>query len=256
MATDDPTNAAAVRHRRRLRIALCIANAIVVNELVFAFGIGGLRVPMPALEHYGRLLPLSLPVLLHYTLRPGRRRTVLGATVLGAVAKAPLLVLANAFVGGVISILALALTAGLSIGGASSVLIGALSCFAIVTALWLGAPRWSHVRSLVWLPPACTAFACFVYAPPFTVARLPAAHGAFLVEAGLVCLPSNPVVRVCSVTPLLPGALEWWHTLDTLPSTARDVTLRQEGSELVVAFCAEEPAPTPPVATVRRIRLE
>ncbi|MCB9887360.1 MAG: hypothetical protein H6838_17855 [Planctomycetes bacterium] len=226
----DPTEDAVARHRRRVRIALWIANAIVVNELA-AFGLGALRLPAPALEHYGRLVLVSVPAILHYAVRPGRPVTAL--SVLGVALKTPLVILGNVIAGGACAAFAVAVMAVIAQANAQSIALGTLVGLLLLTTLWL-VPARQTLQRLPWLAPAVAAFVCVVYVPPHVVTRT--ADGQHLVEAGLLSMPSNPVYRVCRATTLVPGALQWWYVLGFLPSDALEVSLHREGDDVVVKY--------------------
>ncbi len=245
----DPTDAAVARHRRRVRIALCIANAIAANELT-SFGLGALRVPSPLLEHYGRLVLVSVPAILLYAVRPGRPVTVL--SVLGVVLEAPFVLLGNVLAGGACAMFAAAVTMVIAQGGMQSIALGVLLGLLVLTAFWLRASR-RTLQGLPWLAPAITAFACAAYVPPDVVARTDDGH--HLVEAGLRCLPSDPFYRVCSVTTLVPGVLQWWRALGRLPSDAFEISMHREGDDVVVDYRSKsEDSPPSLVAQSLRVR--
>lgn len=254
MSTELKTEDARTRHRRRVHIALWVSNAIVVNDLAFAFCSGGFRVPVPALEHYGRLLVFSLPAIFRYSIHPGRQVTAL--RLLGAALKAPFVILLNAFAGGVILLVAAALATITVRGGLPLILLLILMLFAVVTALWLGIPRWRHLPHPTWLAPACAAFLCIAYMPPSVITSLEGADGYYVVEAGQVCLPSDPVIHICAATPVLSGMFEWWRVLGTLPSHAHGVTMRREGADLVIEYTTWNDAAPHRTPVTRRYRIQ
>ena len=218
------------RHLRWVLIATLVANALVVNEVAFVWLGHGVRVPAPVLEHYGRLVPLLLPPVLYFATGPEARVGIASrfGVCLLAVGIALLSLAAGAF--------ALVLTAAVALSSKAPgpLSIGGLGIGGVLLWLCMRCVRRHSWLVLLWLPPAMTAGTSIFYGPPLTMARIDEATTAYVIEAGIQNMFSDSPSRVCAVHKLLPGVIEWWHELESLPSTLQDMRLHREGAELVV----------------------
>lgn len=238
MTGSEVASAAERRHRRWVRIATCLANAVVGNELAALFGGMSLRVPAPALERLVVLVLLFLPGLLFYAARPGgpgfwpRWVAAVGAAVWFVV-----VFLAAGFLSWVLFVV------GISAVMQTGIFDSLFPFFLVGAAIWglillfflWTLPR-RHLGLLWWLPAAMTASVLCTGRPPFLVQRLDEGPRAFVVEVGRRHGFLDAPPELFAVTKLLPGCLEWWRVLDHLRGNSSEVRLRREGNELVVEF--------------------
>lgn len=229
-------------HARRVRLALCLANGIALNEIAFMFLGGGFRVPAPGIEHLGTLVLLALPAIVATAIRPGQRLTIPRVATTGLLAV--LIVVLHALAGAIgLFLFGFVVVMCLGVTRPRLDLVVAL----IATSSLLVLVFWRHLRllrPLVWVLPAAVAGTRVFYANPIVLARLDEGGLHVVVEEGMRAIASDGDIRVCSTTTVVPGMLEWWHRLDTLPGRSHFVGLRLEGADLVaetVSYGSEEP---------------
>lgn len=219
-------------HRRRVRRALWLANAVVANEIAFQFGGGGFRVPSPVVEPIARVCLLALPAIVLFTMRPVPRSDAFHVVTMTL--RAVGIVIVHAMAGAVALVLLVFLVALVVRLEPVAFPVCAFVLLALVLAVWM---RALSVRHVVWLPPAGAAGLCLLYAPPSSGPRLEDGLATHVVEAGMQCLAADPDIRVCTAWTIVPGVLAWWHNHARLPGDVRDVQLTLSGDELLVAYC-------------------
>jgi hypothetical protein len=219
-----------------VRIALCVANGIALNEIAFMFLGAGVRVPAPGFEHLGTLILLGSPAIVAKAIRPEQHLTILRVVTTGVLAV--LIVVLHALAGatGLLLVFLAAMCLGVSRPWLDLVvaLIATSSLLALV--LWR---RLRFLRPLVWVLPAAVAGTRVFYVNPTVLARIDEGDLHVVVEEGMRAIASDGDKRVCSTTTVVLGMLEWWHRLDTLPGRSHFVGLRLEGADLVVEMISD-----------------